>query len=628
MKKKRKKKVPKINIGLIISPSKEDNIKEICKKYGDLVSKEKEGLKSRTIPIFISGSLIDKYISYFEGNNLENLEEIKKINDENLIIDKIHKDINKSILETALRLSKNGEMDNLKILNFVKDNLELKGAIEVLSGLTINKFDSEFFKVWKTINWDKLDKHDYNTFIEIIIELVDNLKDFDLLFKLFNISSDKNKVEINTLCLEKMRDKFLELFNVFDIKKNKNLNLAETIKKSDIIKSIEFLRILQENINEELRNEIYLSLLKESSQEEILNFVVEFYINDEGLSAKALLDIILKCSDDIKKKFLDKTKNYLYINEQNFLEIENKESFIFFKGLLDNRIICNKDFDIFYINTAKETANVLHNKLKSKNEEIKLETIYAFYNEGEDIEEKGKKEKAFKEKLLAICLNDKKESSIIKSEYDKLISTIKEVLDSLKIILDDFVRFFGESQKDNINSIKEYIKNLISGPINYYQNNKNNIDKFMEEYEEKAKERYDKNKSSIFSNIYNDIKIKNKNSTEQSWINKTEEEFKKMKKIFKDNENLDNNTLQICLKTIKGKSKKEILNEFDTLVKLLNINVSEEEKLKIMDKLILLSKKDEIINIADAIILFIINAKISKGDLWGLVQEIQKKRKT
>jgi len=42
-----------------------------------------------------------------------------------------------------------------------------------------------------------------------------------------------------------------------------------------------------------------------------------------------------------------------------------------------------------------------------------------------------------------------------------------------------------------------------------------------------------------------------------------------------------------------------------------------------MDKLILLSKKDEIINIADAIILFIINAKISKGDLWGLVQEIQ-----
>ena len=54
----------------------------------------------------------------------------------------------------------------------------------------------------------------------------------------------------------------------------------------------------------------------------------------------------------------------------------------------------------------------------------------------------------------------------------------------------------------------------------------------MEEYEEKAKERYDKNKSSIFSNIYNDIKIKNKNSTEQSWINETEEEFKKNEKNF------------------------------------------------------------------------------------------------
>ena len=68
---------------------------------------------------------------------------------------------------------------------------------------------------------------------------------------------------------------------------------------------------------------------------------------------------------------------------------------------------------------------------------------------------------------------------------------------------------------------------------------------------------------------------------------KQKKNSKKMKKIFKENEKLDNNTLQICLKTIKGKSKKEILNEFDTLVKLLNINVSEEEKLKIMDKLIL-----------------------------------------
>ena len=462
---------------------------------------------------------MDKYISYFEGNNLENLENIRdliniKIKSKNIIIGDIHKDIDKSIFETALHLSKNGEMTNLNILDFLEKYLNLNGAFEILNGLNVDKFDSKFYEEWNKKNWYiflKDNESDYIRFIENVIGLINDLKDFGILFKLLNISQQPDIIEINSISLEMMRNKFIELFNNYDIYKNKGLGLKNLIielivyskkEKKEAEKSIEFLKAIQEKLNEDLRNDIYLTILKEQGEllkEEIINFIVAFYMSDEKLSAKALLDIILKCSDEIKMNFLGKVRSLLYINEEDFLEIENKESFIFFKGLLDNRIICNEKFDIiYYIKNAKEKAEILHKKLKSKDEELEWEKIYAFYNERGNIEEKEKKVKAFSEKLLAICLNDEKESSSIKSEYDNLISTIKKICDSLKIILDDFVRFFGESQRENIESIKKYIKNLSSDSINYYHNNQEQIDELIEKYEKEAKGRYEKNKSSIF----------------------------------------------------------------------------------------------------------------------------------
>ena len=641
-----KKNNPKIDIGLIITPKKEDIIKDICEKYKELVDKQEEGnVKSRTISIFISGDLMDKYISYFEGNNLENLENIRdliniKIKSKNIIIGEIHKDIDKSIFETALHLSKNGEMTNLNILDFLEKYLNMNGAFEILNGLNVDKFDSKFYEEWNKKNWYiflKDNESDYIRFIENVIGLINDLKDFGILFKLLNISQQPDIIEINSISLEMMRNKFIELFNNYDIYKNKGLGLKNLIielivyskkEKKEAEKSIEFLKAIQEKLNEDLRNDIYLTILKEKGEllkEEIINFIVAFYMSDEKLSAKALLDIILKCSDEIKMNFLGKVRSLLYINEEDFLEIENKESFIFFKGLLDNGIICNEKFDIiYYIKNAKEKAEILHKKLKSKDEELEWEKIYAFYNDRGNIEEKEKKVKAFSEKLLAICLNDEKESSSIKSEYDNLISKIKKISDSLKIILDDFVGFFGESQKENIELIKKYIKNLSSGSINYYHNNQEQIDELIKKYEKEAKGRYEKNKSSIFSNIYNDKKNKFKNSSEQSWINETETEFQNVKKIFENN--LDKNTLQICLKTIKGKGKEEVLKELDTLLKLFNMDISKEKKEEIISNLNLLSKKEDIINIADALFLFIDNANLTRGKLWKLVEKIQKNK--
>ena len=644
-----KKKDPKINIGLIITPKKEDNMKEICNKYEELFNKQKNAkVMSKTVSIFMSGSLIDKYITYFEGNNLENLKCIKDLIEKEIVKEEIHKDINKSIYETGLHLSKNGEMTNLQILDFIKTlidkNPQMDLIFDILSNLNIKNLDQKFYEDWKMMHWDERLKETesyYCLFIEAVVGLINNLSDFEKLFKLFNISQNPDIIELNSLCLEKMRDKFIDLFNNYDHKDDKidlkNLILLLIIysknDKKEAEKTIGFLKLIQEKLNEKLRNGIYLTILKEkadSINEEILNYIIDFYVNDGELSAKALLDIMQECSDKIKAKFLGKIKN-LYINEDDFLEIENNERFILFKGLLDNGIILNENFQyIFYIESAIKRAKNLLEILKLKEGAIDWNKIYAFYNEKGEKEEKEKKEKAFSEKLLAICLNDEKESFNIKSEYDKLISIIKKKSNSLKIILDDFVGFFGESQKKNIDDIKVYIKNMSSGPINYYEKNKKQIDDLINEYENSSLQRSEKRKSFIFCNIYNYKKINFKNSVEQFWVTEAENDLEKLKKIFedKDIQSLDKNTLQICLKTIKGKSKEEILDEFNTLLSIFKIDTSKEKIVKVIDDFSLLSKKDDIINIAIAISMIIKNSDLTEGNLGELVNEILNNKET
>ena len=632
---KEKNKYPKINIGLFITPKKEDNMKEICDKYEKLYKKQKEeGLMSGEVSIFISGSLIDKYITYFEGNNLDNLKYINNLIEKNIFEEDVHKDITKSIFETGLRLSKNGKMSNLQILNFIKTlidkNLQMNKVYEILSGLNIKNLDSKFYEDWKMINWDKLLKGNegyYISFIETVTGLINNLSDFEKLFKLFNISQNPDTIELNSLSLEKMRDKFIDLFNNY-VHENKEVDLKSIIlsliiysknEQKEAEKTIGFLKLIQEKLNEELINDIYLILLakhENSINGEILKFIINFYMDNKNkeLSAKFLLEIILKCSDKIKAKFSYKIKN-LIINEDDFLEIKNNERFILFKGLLDNGIILNENFQYkFYKESALKKAKNLLGILKLKEGNIKWNKIYAFYNE--------KEEKAFSEKLLAICLNNKIEASNIKSEYDNLISIIKKKSHSLNIILDDFLRFFGESQKQNIVIIKDYIKNMSSGPINYYEKNKKQIDVLINEYEYDSLKRTEKVKSFIFCNIYNEIKSK---FFEQFWLRETEQDFEKLREIFEDKnfQTLEENTLPICLKIIKGKSKEEILDEFEIILSLLKIQISKEKKDRIIENFYLLSIKEDIIKIVDAIYIIINKANLSRGNLWKLINEIQ-----
>ena len=511
---KKNKNMTKIVIETIIEPREEDNMKDISEKYKKLIDKQKEA-KFKEKSIFTTGTLFDKYTEFFEGKNLDNLYYIKAI--KQLKVDEFQKDINKSIYDTALKLCQKGNMDNFKILGYIKrfiDDSQIKESLEIIPGLDINKFDDDFLEEWKKIDWNKkLENKEslYKTFTDKVLVLITDLKDFDKLFKLFNISSKPEKIEIKSSSLDKMRNKFIELFkNNKDIEDNKYIIKLITIAKNDKKegeKAVVFLGQLQQIFSEEKMKNIYETLLSEygdSINGEIIKFIINFYTKDRELNSEILLNIIIKSTDKIKGQFLDNNINNYIPHEIDFLSLEESEQYKLFKGLLGVGIINNKKFSSsFYIEQSKSRISLLQKKLVSQ--DIKWTEISTFYNEADG---KKDKDKTFEDKLKTIFLNDEDRSSDVKLKLDECNRTIKEKTDSLKLILEDFLGFFNVTQKDNIIELREHIKNMTSGPINYYNKNKSQIDKLIDEFKEDAKIRYEKNKSSIFGNLYKKNKTK------------------------------------------------------------------------------------------------------------------------
>ena len=631
---KKNKKDPKIDIYSLITPKENDNIKDICEKYKKLVELQKKEMKAT--PIIMSGPLIDKYISYFEGNNIDNLFYLKDIF--KLIKINTEKDINKSIYETGLTLSKNGKMENFQILEFIKKLIKeklVKESLEILKGLNVKNFNEQFYDEWKKIDWNMiLDNNNLlSSFTNNIIGLVTDLKDFEILFKLLNYSTDPNVIEISSIATEKLQNKLIELYKNLDFN-DKEFDLIKIIvllisslkkEKKDVEKFTEFLSQFEKISNEDKINELYISLL--SVHEEILNevivkHIINFYTLDKELNLELLLKIITKCKDKIQGKFLDNI-NKAIPEEKDFLVVEKTEKYIFFKGLLENGVIANKNFKSFYyIERIYTIISNIQNKLKF--EEIDWTELSIFYIQNLERKEQEKREEALSDKLLSIFLNDKDKADIAKSRLDELNLIIKKKYEAINIILEDFLGFFKETQKDNINKLEEYKKKLSSGPINFYDKNKENIEKLIKNYEQESRKRNEKNKSCFFSSIYKYNKNNFKNADEQTLIVQTEKDFCLVKEIFEDKgiQSLNKTLQKIFLETLKGKDEEEIKREIDTLIDLFEIKISTDKRNDVFNTLTLLLKKEDVEEISFAVSLFINNANLNKGNLWKLVEEI------
>ena len=623
------KRKERVNIEEIITPRKEDNMKEICQKYMNLVNIQKEEFKcgNKDLPIFMSESLFDKYISYFEGVDINNLFEIKEVT-KSLNIE-IQKDINKSIFETGLSLSEKGKITNLEILDIInkliKDERK-KESIEILSKLNIKNFNEDFYKEWNKVSWFKVYEKYIKVFIDKILGLIKNVKDFDILFKLFNISDKENIIKIYASTLETMQIKFIELLQNYDNKENINFNesiisliINSDTKQKGTKNDIEFLKKIRDYFNSETIKEIYKAFLSKHGEEltwELKKFLIDYFTKEIEVNAKIVLDVIKDCPDKIIEIFFENLNKYIP-NEKDFLSIEKNEKYDLFKGLLDNKIITKEDFKYtFYMKQANEKLSKLQKELKTG--EFKFPDIFIFYDE------KNKKEGLLLSKLKTIFLNDEKEANSVQSSLDNYNKTIKIKLDDLNLILEDFLEFLNISEKENIINIRIHINCMNTGALNYYENNKEKIDKLINDNKQNAIKRNNLKNSSFFINIYKRNKQLYKQNDEKYWLDSTENDFQDLNKIFNDKglKDLDSNILNICIDTIKGKSKEIISEEINKLLDLFGKQITDIEKNIIIEGLMALAKKDDIIIVSKAISVFIERANLDKGTLWDLLKEI------
>ena len=307
---------------------------------------------------------------------------------------------------------------------------------------------------------------------------------------------------------------------------------------------------IRDYFNSETIKEIYKAFLSKHGEEltwELKKFLIDYFTKEIEVNAKIVLDVIKDCPDKIIEIFFENLNKYIP-NEKDFLSIEKNEKYDLFKGLLDNKIITKEDFKYtFYMKQANEKLSKLQKELKTG--EFKFPDIFIFYDE------KNKKEGLLLSKLKTIFLNDEKEANSVQSSLDNYNKTIKIKLDDLNLILEDFLEFLNISEKENIINIRIHINCMNTGALNYYENNKEKIDKLINDNKQNAIKRNNLKNSSFFINIYKRNKQLYKQNDEKYWLDSTENDFQDLNKIFNDKglKDLDSNILNICIDTIKGK---------------------------------------------------------------------------
>jgi len=500
---------------------------------------------------------------------------------------KISKDIFAQILDRLITKMINNEGEE-KLLNkekidfllnknpyYMDENWKDKRNPDIFKEIDI--FEEDIQKEMIKIN-NLFIQNNYEKFINIIFEKVDNFMKFKKLFIL--VDNDK---ECNSI-FKKMNEKFEELLN-----KIKLSNQEDIIQITDIILSYIKLIIEKKHINE------VKTLLENISKKEDKNFEEIIFLN------------LFKNYNEI-----DLIKNYItnwakgrikniyegidsFDNIMNLVKLLQSHDLKIFFDELNTQIINEKDIfnessfnkKLKFINSLK--INNIHlyeheffienNKfIKKINEDIKKNNIC--YNDLINL--MGQKEGIVLEKLKLLDIeNPVEQYKELKSKKDE----IKLMLDNLNEIKDNLL-YHKNSNKTNIENITKIIEKIQKEEINKINKLKQAIDK---EVTLEIKDKINKVKKvknlKIFKILYNSLSISYSINDEDNHFNQAYQKLDNLKIILNEPEKLD---LSLSKYIQKEKDINEIIDE---LINYFNLN-SKVDNLNIKKlKLFLTSEK-------------------------------------
>jgi len=270
--KKNKKIISMIDIEKYTKQKKEDDIIQLYGLLNDLIYYQEENGLSY---IKISYSFFEKYINFNKGVSLDNLGLIKHNIENYEKYDKTFQckdNLNDLIHETGIIMIKKVILKNMNLLEFIRTDVyfhakgyDNKRSIDILNGIDINSLEKDFFKRWKTINFYYIFKTNFNNFLRKIALLINEMKDFGLLFSFYTFYKEN---EYRYESILHMQKRFVEIFNTYSNEKCPNFtnDIDKLIYWSDK-KNVNLKKFLIENIQSLLgvkkTIEIYIKLIDE-----------------------------------------------------------------------------------------------------------------------------------------------------------------------------------------------------------------------------------------------------------------------------------------------------------------------------------------------------------------------------
>ena len=631
---KKKKEIPYLDVSKYVYPKKEDDLKKLNKIIFEIDSCK----QNNELPFFkFPDSFIDKYIEFNE-NNYNNLIYIRNIvqcsnsynefnfNKFNLFDrkkDKKYK-LDKMIHQIGLNLVKNGEFKNIEILTFIlsdkiftDENFNKKKyrPLEIFDGIDIKLMEKKneqkiFFNLWNKIDFYLMFECQLEEFLKKISSLIKDLKDFRFLFKLYKID---NEASLRYDVIRLLQNKLLELLPpqkdieypnlVEDV--TKLIFLSDHQKKVDIKK---FLLNIEKQLEDETVNNIYTNLIKKHLElsKDCNQKIVKYFTEHKEKINPISLAYLLDKSDKLKKDLCLEINKYI-LKQDEIFEKQESNNFIFLKEL-----VCRQIFGIF-----KDKYQEYFEKLK--NFHIKVKVVYEAFKEGKLMED------ILKERISIVFFCFGKDSNIFFEELKSKAKTTIEKLDKLKSIKEYFTNFYANFHSENIKSIINDINSLKDEDLNDFEMDYET--KYLKKYESYLIEEEEtlKKKNSVF---FNQIYKKSKKVYEKNDIKcfkEANEKFNKLINLFEENgiDKIDEKTLLFCVEPFSQK-RNELSSEIKKIFEIFKISKDKNYDIEnIKNDIILISKREYILNAISSIIFFIEKIGAKKGDYTNIITKVK-----
>ena len=224
--------------------------------------------------------------------------------------------------------------------------------------------------------------------------------------------------------------------------------------------------------------------------------------------------------------------------------------------------------------------------------------------------------------------NSKKDYQEIRENLNNILSDCKtrqiqfNLLSNIKLISKYFVDFYPNIHSEDIKKIQKIIVSLEDNDLNYFEKYyKKDYDKYIK-YLNEAENSLEKRSNEF----YNIISIDSKKTYEKDdlkCLEETENKFNKLRNLFEENgiDKIDEKILALCSKLF-NKKEIEISSQIKKLIKIFKVPKENYNIDNLKNDILLISKREYILNAASSLIFFIDQTGARKGDYSSRIKKI------